>query len=224
MTKKSLILIFSLFSNLWIWKLISDNFLIAFLTILATFLLWLSFNKNANKYLKYLIMVFLIMLFLQIKTTIINDLIFPKLNGFGINFFKQFILNFYDTTFNKIKLNFSEVIDLNLYFFSNFPRGRFWYQEFEKFPYGLLPLFLIGIFQIKKDKIVLFLTALAPVILLGVIGNNNPLGPFTLFPLVAMLIYLGTLKVLENKKLIIPFLLFYIFSLIQSIAYAKSII
>ena len=224
MIKKSLILIFSLFSNLWIWKLFSDNFFIASLTILATFLLWLTFQKNTNKYQNLLRVVFLIALLLQIKTTIMSDLTFPKLNGFGINFIKQFILNLYDTTFNKIKFNFSEVFDLNLFFFSNFPRGRFWFQEFEKFPYGLLPLFLIGIFQVKKDHIIALLTALSPIILLSVIGNNNPLGPFTLFPLMVILIYLGTLKVIENKKFIIPFLLLFVFSLIQSIAYAKSII
>jgi hypothetical protein len=121
----------------------------------------------------------------------------------------------------KIMNNFSEVIDPNLYFFANHPRERVGTREFEKFPYILLPLFLLGLLNIKKGNIKELVLSLSPMILVSVIGNSNSMGPFSLFPFIATYTSFGVASISKNKKLVVIGLILFVLVFIQVIAYAK---
>lgn len=220
MFRKHLFLGFSILSNLWIWKLSSYNLIIATTVTFTTIFLWLSLQKNNRKYLFITGVFFVLLIYFQLRTTQITSYTFPRINGFGLSSLKLFLLSCFESI-NKLITNFSETFDLNLYFFANYPRGRFWFTEFEKFPYSLLPIFLVGIFQIKTDIIYSISLGLSPIILLSIIGNNNQIGPFVLFPIISVLISFGVEYIFNNKKLIVPFIIFFVLTFIQSIAYAK---
>jgi len=220
MFRKYLLLGVSILSNLWIWRLFNFNYTIGAIIIITTILLWLTVQKNTKKYFLLTSLFFILLLYFQLITTKVNTYTFSAITGFNWSSVKLFLLSCFESI-NKLITNFSEIFDLNLYFFANYPRGRFWYIEFEKFPYSLLPIFLIGIFQIKKSYIYSIILGLSPVTLLSIIGNNNPIGPFVLFPIISIIIYLGISYVVNNRKFIIPFIIFYILTVIQAIAYAK---
>ena len=98
--------------------------------------------------------------------------------------------------------NFFELLDLNLYFLGNHPRERVGMQEFEKFPYIFIPIFLFGLFSLikgcsqkisqnNKSIIILALCLCLPIGLISLIGHKNPIGPFALFPFFAISIGSG---------------------------------
>lgn len=124
-------------------------------------------------------------------------------------------------SFYRIEQNISEVVDPNLYFFANHPREKYGVIEFEKFPYILLPFFVIGLFSIKRKTLNLFLIGLSPFVLISIIGSDNPIGPFGLFPFFANTIGLGLLTIPNKKKFLIPLVIILIIVFIQTIAYVK---
>ena len=120
----------------------------------------------------------------------------------------------------NIQNNLGEVLDPNLYFFANHPRERFQVIEFEKFPYIFLPVFILGVLLIKKVHTKSVLLALSPLVLLSFIGDNNAIGPFSLFPFFTMTIALGVQFILIKKKYLIPSLVALLLVFIQTVAYA----
>jgi hypothetical protein len=87
---------------------------------------------------------------------------------------------------SRLAISLAEIIDPNLYFFSNHPRERVGIHEFEKFPYILLPFMLLGIFEtvsLRKGRVVLF-GLLVAIFSISLLGNKNPLGPFAIFPFI----------------------------------------
>lgn len=79
--------------------------------------------------------------------------------------------------------NFFEVTDLNSYFFAGHPReGRF-KEHYEKFPFIYLFFLFGGLLSShwREEKIIL-LSLMAPLVLITFVGNDNPFGPFSLFP------------------------------------------
>lgn len=121
--------------------------------------------------------------------------------------------------FNRVTTNFFENIDPNLYFFANSPRQRVGIKEFEKFPYVLLPFFFLGVFDFvsKKNKLLWLMSFVVPIATLSIIGNQNNLGPFSLFPFFVVSINEG-LKKLQSKHLNI-FIIVLILVLVQIISY-----
>ncbi len=220
-------LIISLFANLWIYKIFAANFFLGVLILLASILLL----KNN----KYFLLFFIPILFLQINTTnktslteISNDdrrIIDMRLRAYPSKFLR---LGYWleerkeSIIFNRITTNLFENLDPNLYFFSNHPGQRVGIKEFEKFPYILLPFFLLGIFDLisKKNNIFWLISFLVPIIILSIIGNKNNLGPFSLFPFFIIPIYEG-LKKLQKKHFKI-FIIVLILVLIQIISYEIS--
>lgn len=217
-------LLISLFANLWIYKIFAANFLLGILVLLTTILLL----KNKRLFL----LLFIPILFSQVQTTnktsltaIANDdrrVIDMRLRaypykllriGYWLEERKESII------FTRVTSNLFENLDPNLYFFSNHPRQRVGIKEFEKFPYILLPFFLLGIFDLvsKKNKIFWLISFLVPLTILSIIGNKNNLGPFSLFPFIAVSICEG-LKRLHSKYLKI-FILVLVLVLIQIISY-----
>jgi hypothetical protein len=120
----------------------------------------------------------------------------------------------------KIGKNFSEVIDPNLYFFANHPREKAGAKEFEKFSYILLPIFILGLFELKKRHLKYLILTLSPIVFISIIGNNSPLGPFSLFPFFTIIISLGLKKFLLNRKFLIFKLIIFLLVFIQTISYA----
>lgn len=220
-------LLISLFANPWIYKIFAVNFFLGILILFTTILLL----KNKRLFL----LLFIPVLFFQIQTTnrlsltaISNDerrVIDMRLRAYPSKFLR---IGYWleerkeSIAFNRIITNFFENIDPNLYFFSNHPRQRVGIKEFEKFPYILLPFFLLGIFDwiSKKNKLFWIISFFIPLVILSIIGNNNNLGPFSLFPFFVVSISKG-LKKLQNKYLKIFFIIL-ILVLIQIISYEIS--
>lgn len=217
-------LLISLLANLWIYKIFAINFFLGILVFLATVLL----IKNS----KFFLFLFVPLLFFQIQTTnrpsltaISNDdrrVIDMRLRSYPPKFLR---LGYWleerkeSLFFNRVATNLFENIDPNLYFFSNHPRERVGIREFEKFPYILLPFFLLGVlnFVSKKNKLFWLISFLIPLTILAIIGNKNNFGPFSLFPFMAVSINEG-LKKLQTKHLKIFFIVL-VLVLIQIISY-----
>ena len=202
--------------NPWIWKIVGVSLFVGIIVILAT----IFHNK------KFGVLLLLILLVVQVKTSQIVPL--TKLSEDEIVREVQRMRE-YDNpriahileerpemiTFFKLQNNFSQLVDPNFYFFANHPRERAGVSEFEKFPYVLIPFFIYGFYKLIKKKkyffIVLFL--LLPITILSVIGLNNPLGPFSLFPFILITSYEGFIK----KPV---FAVIYIVVFLQILAYA----
>jgi hypothetical protein len=241
--KRIIPLAFVLIFNLWIWRIFNFNIFIAVIVLASSVFLWLSITTDKKLYFYLSLASFAILIFSQFKTSSINPLTFlndneklqqvERMRGYPP--FKISVLgkSFWIPAANwlekrnetvvyyKILNNFSEIADLNIYFFANHPRERVGTREFEKFPYILLPLFLLGLLNIKKKNIKELLLSLSPMILVSIIGNSNPMGPFSLFPFIATYTSLGVSYISANKKLVIVGLILFILVFIQVIAYAK---
>lgn len=231
-SKKYLPLIFVLVFNLWIVKIFNYNLFIAIAVILGTFFVYhtiQSFSKRSF----YISAIFIfILLFLQYKTSSINSLVFlnenekieqqQRMRGYPRSLYR--FANWLEQrkealVFYKIEENLSEVVDPNLYFFANHPRERIGVVEYEKFPYILLPFLILGIFSLKKSNLKVLLLSLSPIFLILLIGNSNPIGPFSLFPFFAAHITKGLEPVFKNKRYFAVFILIFALVLIQTISY-----
>lgn len=247
--------IFVLFTNLWIWRIFAQNGLIAIILLLATTALYLSQKRKPARFVqKTFTAIFLLLLFFQWKSTQISSLSYldndqqriqqmrlreypPVALTLGSKKIWIPIAHWFEgrketISLFRIKDNFSEIVDPALYFFANHPRERVGVAEFEKFPYILLPFFLIGILSKKfkiKSKIFVF-SLLTPIILASFIGKNNELGPFSLFPFMTIATAYGLSltserlkKIPKKKRRNISFVFLAVFALvvIQVISYAK---
>jgi hypothetical protein len=124
---------------------------------------------------------------------VFNRVIWPPI-GYWFEFRKELLV------FSRISKNFFEAIDPGLYFFANHPRERVGLDETEKFAYPLLPFFLLGnlmIFSQPRQRQA-FLLLILPLGLVSFVGHNNPLGPFSLMPFLAVIITEG-ISYLFNK-------------------------
>lgn len=217
-------ILISLMANLWIYKIFAVNLVLGMLILLAT----ISLFKNS----KFFWLLYIPILIIQIQTTnktsltaISNDdrrIIDMRLRsypsrylrfGYWLEERKESII------FSKVATNFFENMDPNLYFFANSPRQRVGIREFEKFPYVLLPFFLLGVFGLisNKNKKFWLISFLIPLTVLSIIGNKNSLGPFSFFPFFAVSIYEG-LKKLQTKHLKI-FIIVLVLVMVQIISY-----
>lgn len=117
-----------------------------------------------------------------------------------------------------------EVLSPSLYFFSNHPRERTGYHEFEKFQYILLPFFVVGLCVLvqKKNYYLLFLLFVPGLFIFTLLGNRGDLGPFLFFPFFTITIFQGLFMFF--KKMDIKFLLFLgLFFLVTIQTYAYTI-
>lgn len=199
-------LIFVLLFNYWIYKIFSINFFVGLIILVFTFLLYKYLKEKGKKIPKKLIILFLFVLLLQMLSTqkqslvnISNDNrreIDMRLKAYPLKYLRigHWLEERKESiAFSRVLNNFFENIDPNLYFFNNHPRERVGVKEFEKFPYVLFPVFLVGLLKIVKDKNKKILTLFyaIPIILLSFFGNLNPMGPFSVFPFFAITISEG---------------------------------
>lgn len=213
------ILGFIIFTSFWFWKILNYNLFLSFILILTTFTTYRNFNSRIIGVTG--ILLFTILLLFQVKFTEISNLTTLNNNEITIqqqriNEYPQAKITLFNKTIwvpianwfelrkeniviNKITENFSEVIDLNLYFFANHPRERNDVGEFEKFHYLFVILFLVGIFSSINscDKKWFVLYFLLPVFMISFIGNKNPLGSFSLFPFIVVMISAGIKRILK---------------------------
>lgn len=243
MVKKIAPFAFVLIANLWIWKIFSINIPEALIVIAVSILLWLSIISNRGRYFLIAALAFALLLFLDYKTSSKNSLTFlndneqmhllERLKAYPPVYFKlgskiiwipaaNWLEQRKETlVFYKLEENFSELIDPNLYFFANHPRERVGAQEFEKFPYILLPFLIFGLLSINKKNLKVFLLAASPLVLNSIIGNSNPAGPFALFPLIVVSVSLGIAPFISKKVFYIPFTVLFILVFIQTLSYAQ---
>lgn len=86
-----------------------------------------------------------------------------------------------------------ENLDLNQYFFAGHPRERVGHIEVEKLPYLLMPLALLGLWRLAREKsgqVLLISTGLA-LMALAIVGNQNPNGTVAAWPMWVGAIYLS---------------------------------
>ncbi|MBI3397090.1 hypothetical protein HY045_01290 [Candidatus Woesebacteria bacterium] len=223
-----------LLTNLWIWKILSENIILGVFLMLVTVAVYKNINQKRTS---FLFVTAIVLIIIQLLNTKVN------LNFKSTDYerhiqiqrtreypFIPFPLAHWleerkeTMIFYKLERNFSEVVDPNLYFFANHPRERAAVREFEKYPYLLFPLFLIGILYFyQKNPTIFVVVSGIPLITLTLVGNSSWAGPLSFFPFITIAISLGLEKLLEkirlNKKLSVILLILYILVLIQTISY-----
>lgn len=197
---------FVLLANFWIWRILFNSVPLGLLVLASSIFLYLSFKRSSKKYFFALLVLFSLLLIFQWKTTSKESLVelsndeqrvqqmrlkeYPPIRISIAHWFEN---REESIAFFRILENFSETIDPNLYFFANHPRERVGINEFEKFPYIFLPLFFYGLVLsvAERRKLVLGMSFILPVVLISIIGHKNQLGPFSLFPFLAVSITHG---------------------------------
>lgn len=245
----SLVYFIFLLANIWIWKILQINLFIAIVLVLSSWFLYRSItDKKTSNIL--LISLFLILVFFQIKTTSVSPLtqLTQQEKLFQIQRMKEYppvhfkILNKdiwiplahwleernETLSLYRIEKNLTDAVSFNLYFFSNHPNERVGFKEFEKFPYILLPFFVIGFLNLnyKKNLLVVLSSLLIPLALIASIGQDNPIGPFILFPFISVASFLGIKYFYERLKKykyisISLFVFMYAVVLLQTILYER---
>ena len=197
--------------NFWIWRIFTNDLVLAIVLILLSVSLYMLLSKGL--FLKLTILLFIIASILTIKSGFDKDLLVTtydeenklndrhpyyavELGNLYLNRFGTFINKKISPLFYQYETNFFSSLDLNLYFFASHPRERLGVEEFKKYNFLFLPVFLVGTFFIvqKKPKIVL-IYLLAAGFVSGVISQNYRLGPVLLFPFFTTLIAFGLQQV-----------------------------
>lgn len=230
-----------LFFNLWLFKIFSLNLLLGLTTLSSFLALYLAYLKDTKKYFTVSIIFIGILCLFQYQTassTNITNLsaedkynqelrmrAYPPLYLTIANKKKYipvaywFEAKFPAVALYKTQQNIFAFLNPNLYFFANHPLERVGVVEFEKFPYIFLPVFFLGVFEIKKKQFKFVLLGAIPLLMFFFFAPNSSLGPFSLFPIISLLTSLGVAKVIENKKLVAPFLILLVLVFIQTLAY-----
>ncbi|MDO8573679.1 MAG: hypothetical protein Q7R77_02915 [Candidatus Daviesbacteria bacterium] len=105
--------------------------------------------------------------------------------------------------FYKFEQNLLRSMDLNLYFFGSHPRERSGIREFEKFSFLFLPFFIFGLLRLVKFSPWQLGTSLfIPLLVLAIIGQDNPIGPFSLLPFFSVTIAVGMFNIIKKLNVI----------------------
>lgn len=220
--KSWIFLVLIIFSNAWIWKIAGLNLFVFLTLIFATVIFKLLFTgKLTRQLLSISLIIFGSLFLLQWQTTTSQSLILlendeqrikaerlqeynPSSHYLRVIFAKLNLRNFFEGDFStistRLQRNFFETIDPNVYFFGGHPRERVWASDFEKFHFILFASFLIGVFKIIQQRKVFVVTYfLISLILISFIGHKNIMGPFILFPLIVICIWVGFSKYLKYE-------------------------
>lgn len=245
-----LFFIFTNLANFWIWKIFDSSLVIGFVVTICAYLLYKSLFSFGYKHIRTFIALFILLLYFQYKTSqkdslteLSNDqkrIQTERLQEYPPVYIRIFgktrwipIAHWFEERKEVIALyrimnNFSEVVDPNYYYFANHPRERVGFKEFEKIPYIFLPLLIYGFYQVSKvrQKKLFTFSLFASFFLTSVVGGRNPLGPFSIYPiLISTQAYgmfelqskLRKLKGFYQKLIYILFGLFIVFIYLQSL-------
>ena len=213
-------ILFVLITNPWTWELLSFDLFLFLLTVCSSILLFLSFLRSSKKILFLFCLILIPILVIQWKTTPNNNLTYinatdeqllnirrSEIPLLRLNLLDQplvfnpgrYIINKPDYIFYKFQQNILRSIDLNLYFFGNHPREIPGHREFDKFSFLFLPFFILGVITgLKSHRLQISISFLIPLAPLTLIGQNNPVGPFVLFPFFAATITIGLFHVAKE--------------------------
>ncbi len=209
------------FTSIWIWKILTTNLFLGILVLTSSIFLCKLSNRKRNNVLYFIL--FTLLLIFQYKTTSIKTLhsLTKQEEVLQIQRLKEYppvyipigskaiwipAAHWLEGREESVVLmhmsqNFAEVIDPNFYFFANHPREWVGVDEFEKFSYVLLPFFLYGVYlSVKEKRWIIIGSALMPLFLHTIIGNNNPLGSFSLLPFFIVTISRGLKEAYEYIK------------------------
>ncbi len=232
-----------LFTSPWLFRAWLEKPVLAILIILSSLTLYQAIIKGEIKKILTFGVCLVLLLFAQYMTTKIEPLNYldndeQRIQAMRLREYPPIFIKFGDKTLwiplahwfeerketislTKIQKNLGEFLDINLYFYGNYPRGRVNIKEIEKLPYIYLPPFLTGavalIRQKKSLKISLF-AFLLPLLLTSLFGHDNPLGPFSVFPFIATITAFG-ISLIKNKKVSILYLIAAFFVIIQTFSY-----
>lgn len=126
----------------------------------------------------------------------------------------------------KIINNVIAEFDLNRYFFAGHPRERIGVDEYEKFPYILLPPFLVGVYEAVRKRKYIFSLFIIPIFVNALNANNSHTNNISILPFIAGAIYLGlvqSIKLASSFKyknyLYILFGIFFLLVALQVVSY-----
>lgn len=216
----------ALFGNLWIWKIYLLNPL-AFVAAIFGFIA-IHFNNK-----RLLVVLLIILCFIQLNHTKRTDLFSisndqKRLQDLRLSAYppiKPPVAYWLEAkpvsvAVTRLQANFFEAMDINLYFFASHPSERVGVREFEKFPYVLLPPFIIGAIALfNRKKAATAIALLVPIFFITRYGIDTEGSVFALFPVISYAIFLGLKKMLKNSRLPIAFIALYTVVLIQIISY-----
>lgn len=238
------------FGNLWIWKIFDFDLGLGILLVLSTWSLFLLAEKGGRKLIVSTSFLIGLLLISQLRLTdkisftdLTNDE--QRVQTMRLREYPPVYIRIGSKTlwlpvahwfeerketlvFFGVLKNISEILDPNYYFFAKHPRERIG-GEFEKFPYILLPAFVVGtLVLVEKRKLTFFILSLIiPLTVFAVAGAGSALGAFLLFPFVSIAMTFGLafgLKKVKNsphrKKMILGFLALYVLVFVQTLSYA----
>jgi hypothetical protein len=246
-----LLFLIAVFGNLWLWRILNSNIWLGIVLIVFSYLLIKAIEGKKFNFI--LVSLFFVVLLFQWETTVVRDLVslnndeqrlqqqrlkeYPPVKiSLGGKTLWIPIAHWFEgrresIAFSRIKQNLFEDLDLNLYFFAGHPRERIGFKEFEKFSYVLLPFFILGIFNlVKNKKYSLIPFFVFPLALLAIIGNNNQVGPFSVFPFITAGIYKGSdtfykyvsgFSFKQRALILIVVFLVFLLSMLQIISYSR---
>lgn len=216
-----LIQIFLIIIAPWSWRILKRDLLVATLIFSSSILIYLIFSAHkANKYIFLFLLLSIIIFVLMFKNGF-DQSIFVK-SALDIQRYNnrheylareldkayknRFSIFFYDRIYQpiyKIQRNIFSNLDLNLYFFASHPRERVGVEEFEKYPFILLPIFIGGLlYLLKKQTRTIFLYLVLITLLSSMISPKYELGPLLFFPFINLSLTLGSIWLFSKTKIL----------------------
>lgn len=236
--------VFLVFSNFWIYRVLKENLLLGIVLIVVTLFMRIFLEKKDS--FKIFLACSLLLVFQYITTqpqslTLLEndeqrvqqersrsyppayiDLYFKVIWFKPAEWIEK---NNLVIGLSRIEKNLFENLDINKYFFGGSPRNS--PQDFEKFTFFLLPLFIVGMYKVVSGRIFnfLLLVFVIPLIFLSIVGNKNSLGAFAFFPFFILTFIYGINfldKIIKNRKILYAgIILSIILGFVLQISYAK---
>jgi len=215
--KNWLLILFSIFGNYWLYRIIKIDLLVALLMVVISFLLMtITHSKKSKLFVVVLLSAFLLLSFKlyqrEFDSNIFRlhglekDLIAKRheyysfelgklyRNRYGLWYFEKF-----NPMAEKYLSNCFSYLDYNLYFSGNHTQERPGIMEFYKYPLLLLPVFFVGLFLFLREvNIAIFLYFLFSIFVSGFINPGAVFGPVLMFPFINYLFFTALLSL---KKL-----------------------
>lgn len=239
---KYLVSLFFIFTNFWIYKILNADLFTGILLIVLTLAIILTSNK------KIILVCLVILALFQYQTASIKNITSldndeqrvqseriksypPTYIDLGIKVIWLKPADWIEKNklligLSRIEKNLFESLDVNRYFFGSFPRNK--PEDFEKFSFACLPVFIIGAFFLIKKKLLweLGILLIFPVLLLSFLGISNRFGPFILFPFFVLSFLRGFYSLEKKFKssnfFYYTFILSILLSFILQISYGKN--
>lgn len=220
-TRNLAVIIIILITSPWSWQIFSSNLLLLIVVWVSSIALFFATINNSNKLDIACGILFTVLIIWQCVTT-------KNISLNYINPTEEYLLNARRVQMSNIRLGFAEFqinpnlgkflqsrqafmiykfqenlfrsLDVNEYFFAGHPRERAGIREFEKFNFIFLPFYILGLYVAiigRYSKLLIGLIIFH--LVLGIIGTNNYLGAFILYPFFVVFTTLGAMKIFKKS-------------------------